>query len=310
MFTPGGFLWGVETAMKFRSVAELVEYAESEQCKISDVMLLQESEIMNRPKEDIFKEMEENLTVMEQAVIRGTTEDLRSKSGLSGGDARKIMRYKEEAPILLTGPTVLEAVAKATAVSEVNAAMGIIVATPTAGACGILPGTIVTASEKLKSTREDMVRALFVAGAIGFCIANNACISGAAGGCQAEVGSATAMAAAAVVEMAGGTPSQSAEAVAIALKNMLGLVCDPVAGLVEAPCVKRNAMGAAIAMVAADLALAGVRSVIPTDEVIDAMYKIGRDMPVSLRETALGGLAATPTGRALEREIFGNVTKK
>jgi len=175
---------------------------------------------------------------------------------------------------------------------------------------GILPGCVFAAAELLGTDREGMVRALFVGGAIGYVIANNAFISGAAGGCQAEVGSATGMAAAAVVEMAGGTPSMSAEAVAIALKNMLGLVCDPVATLVEAPCVKRNAMGAAIAMVAADMALAGVRSIIPTDEVIEAMYRIGRDMPVSLKETALGGLAATPTGRALERKIFGKPSEE
>jgi L-serine dehydratase len=296
--------------MKFRTVAELVELAEMENLKISDVMIQQEMEETGRSREEIFAEMEKNLNVMEEAVRRGLTEKVHSKSGLSGGDARKINEYRLNAPILLSGSTVLEAVAKATAVSEVNAAMGIIVATPTAGACGILPGTIFTAAEHLKSDRETMVRALFTAGAIGFCIANNAFISGAAGGCQAEVGSATAMAAAAVVEMAGGTPSQSAEAVAIALKNMLGLVCDPVAGLVEAPCVKRNAMGAAIAMVAADMALAGVKSVIPTDEVIEAMYRVGRDMPASLRETALGGLAATPTGRALERQIFGNTQEE
>jgi L-serine dehydratase len=295
--------------MKFRTVAELVELAEMENQKISEVMIQAEMEETGRSREEIFAEMEKSLNVMEEAIRRGLTEDIRSKSGLSGGDAKRINEYRLNAPVLLSGSTVLEAVAKATAVSEVNAAMGIIVATPTAGSCGILPGTIFTAAENLKSDRETMVRALFTAGAIGFCIANNACISGAAGGCQAEVGSATAMAAAAVVEMAGGTPSQSAEAVAIALKNMLGLVCDPVAGLVEAPCVKRNAMGAAIAMVAADMALAGVKSVIPTDEVIEAMYKIGRDMPASLRETALGGLAATATGRALERQIFGNTQK-
>lgn len=295
--------------MKFRSVAELVALAESEGLSISDVMLEQESIVMNRPKEEIFEEMRHNLQVMEDAVQRGLTEEIRSQSGLSGGDARKINDYRQNSPVLLSGDIVLRAVSRATAVSEVNAAMGIIVATPTAGACGILPGTISAAGEKLQATEESKVRALFTAGAIGYTIANNACISGAAGGCQAEVGSATAMAAAAVVEMAGGTPSQSAQAVAIALKNMLGLVCDPVAGLVEAPCVKRNAMGAAIAMVAADLAMAGVQSVIPTDEVISAMYKIGRDMPVALRETALGGLADTETGRALERKIFGNTNK-
>lgn len=292
--------------MNFRSVAELVELAETEGLKISEVMIRQEAEVMNRTREDIWEEMGRNLDVMEQAIERGLSQDVRSSSGLSGGDAKRIQAYKEKAPVLLSGENVLDAVSSATAVSEVNAAMGIIVATPTAGACGILPGTIFTTAKKLKLDRDAMIAGLFVSGAIGYCIANNACISGATGGCQAEVGSATAMAAAAVVEMAGGTPSQSAEAVAIALKNMLGLVCDPIAGLVEAPCVKRNAMGAAIAMVAADLALAGIKSIIPTDEVISAMYKIGQDMPVALRETALGGLAATPTGRALERQIFQN----
>lgn len=150
-----------------------------------------------------------------------------------------------------------------------------------------------------------MIRFLFTAGAFGFVVANNASISGAAGGCQAEVGSASGMAAAAIVEMAGGTPEQSAEAMAITLKNMLGLVCDPVAGLVEVPCVKRNAMGASNAMIAADMALAGITSRIPCDEVIDAMYKIGQTMPTALRETGQGGLAATPTGRELEKKIFG-----
>lgn len=296
--------------MKFRTVAELVELAETNQLRISDVMLAYESTVFNRPQADIFSEMGGHLDVMKEAIERGLTEDIRSRSGLTGGDAKKIQDYKKKAPILLSGPTILDAVSRATAVSEVNAAMGTIVATPTAGSCGILPGTIFTAAEKLEADRETMIRGLFTAGAIGFCIANNASISGAAGGCQAEVGSATAMAAAAVVEMAGGTPSMSAEAVAIALKNMLGLVCDPVAGLVEAPCVKRNAMGAAIAMVAADMAMAGVQSVIPTDEVIEAMYKIGQTMPVALKETALGGLAATRTGRMLERQIFDSIDQQ
>ncbi|GGE16716.1 putative L-serine dehydratase, alpha chain [Marinithermofilum abyssi] len=291
--------------MDFRTVAELVEIAESENLKISEVMIRKEIETTGQTREEIFRRMAEQLDTMEKAVQRGLTEEIRSQSGLSGGDARRIRKYIEEAEVLLSGADVLDAVSRSMATSEVNAAMGTIVATPTAGACGILPGCLFTAADRLGSDRETMVRALFVSGAIGYCIANNAFIAGAAGGCQAEVGSATAMTAAAVVEMAGGTPSMSAEAVSIALKNMLGLVCDPVAGLVEAPCVKRNAMGGAIAMVAADMAMAGVKSVIPTDEVIAAMYRIGRDMPVSLKETALGGLAATPTGRALERKIFG-----
>ncbi|SMO46601.1 L-serine ammonia-lyase, iron-sulfur-dependent, subunit alpha [Melghirimyces algeriensis] len=291
--------------MNFRSVAELVELAESEGLSISDVMIQKEMETFDKSRDEVFKQMEENLDIMEKAIQKGLQEEIKSQSGLSGGDAQKIRNYIKESNVLLSGAEVLDAVSRSMSVSEVNAAMGTIVATPTAGACGILPGCVFTAADRLGSDRETMVRALFVSGAIGYCIANNAFISGAAGGCQAEVGSATAMSAAAVVEMAGGTPSQSAEAVAIALKNMLGLVCDPVAGLVEAPCVKRNAMGGAIAMVAADMAMAGVKSVIPTDEVIEAMFRIGRDMPVSLKETALGGLAATQTGRSLERRIFG-----
>jgi L-serine dehydratase len=169
----------------------------------------------------------------------------------------------------------------------------------------VVPGTLFAVRDKLNPTREQMISFLFTSGAFGFVVANNASISGAAGGCQAEVGSAAGMAAAAIVEMAGGTPAQCAEAMAITLKNMLGLVCDPVAGLVEVPCVKRNAMGAANAMVAADMALAGITSRIPCDEVIDAMYKIGQTMPTALKETAQGGLAATPTGRRLEAKIFG-----
>ncbi|MFD1394650.1 L-serine ammonia-lyase, iron-sulfur-dependent, subunit alpha [Kroppenstedtia eburnea] len=291
--------------MNFRTVAELVELAESEKMPISEIMIQKEMETFNKSRQEVFDQMAGNLDVMEKAVYKGLNEQVKSHSGLTGGDAVKIRTYMNEAPVLLSGRDALDVVSRSMAVSEVNAAMGTVVATPTAGACGILPGCVFTAAERLNSDRETMVRALFVSGAIGYCIANNAFISGAAGGCQAEVGSATAMSAAAMVEMAGGTPSQSAEAVAIALKNMLGLVCDPVAGLVEAPCVKRNAMGGAIAMVAADMAMAGVKSVIPTDEVIEAMFRIGRDMPVSLKETALGGLAATPTGRAHERRIFG-----
>jgi L-serine dehydratase len=183
--------------------------------------------------------------------------------------------------------------------------MGIICATPTAGSAGVVPGTLFAVKNKLNPTREQMIRYLFTAGAFGFVVANNASISGAAGGCQAEVGSAAGMAAAAIVEMAGGTPKQSAEAFAITLKNMLGLVCDPVAGLVEVPCVKRNAIGANNALVAADMALAGIESRIPCDEVIGAMFRIGQTMHPNLKETGRGGLAATPTGKAIAAKIFG-----
>jgi len=205
----------------------------------------------------------------------------------------------------LTGNLLLDAVSKAVATNEVNAAMGTICATPTAGSAGVVPGTLFAVKEKLNPTRMEMIEFLFTAAAFGFVVANNASISGAAGGCQAEVGSASGMAAAAIVELAGGTPAQAAEAMAITLKNMLGLVCDPVAGLVEVPCVKRNAMGASNALTAADMALAGIKSKIPCDEVINAMYLIGQRMPLAHKETAEGGLAATPTGKRLAKEIFG-----
>lgn len=287
----------------FRNIAELVELATSRNNKISELMIEQEAEVTGRTRDEIISMMDRNLTVMEQAVERGI-KGVKSHSGLTGGDAVLLQQYIEKGNFL-SGKTILDAVSKAVATNEVNAAMGTICATPTAGSAGVVPGTLFAVKNKLNPTREQMISFLFTAGAFGFVIANNASISGAAGGCQAEVGSAAGMAAAAIVEMAGGTPEQSAEAMAITLKNMLGLVCDPVAGLVEVPCVKRNAMGAANAMVAADMALAGITSRIPCDEVIDAMYKIGQSMPSALRETAQGGLAATPTGRELEARIFG-----
>ncbi|MCM3672941.1 L-serine ammonia-lyase, iron-sulfur-dependent, subunit alpha [Peribacillus simplex] len=287
----------------FRNVAELVELAESKQKRISTLMIEQEMEVTGKSREEIIRQMGVNLDVMERAVEKGL-QGVRSVSGLTGGDAVLLQNYIESGNSL-SGELLLDAVSKAVATNEVNAAMGTICATPTAGSAGVVPGTLFALQNKLTPNREQKIEFLFTAGAFGFIVANNASISGAAGGCQAEVGSASGMAAAAIVEMAGGTPAQSAEAMAITLKNMLGLVCDPVAGLVEVPCVKRNAMGAANAMVAADMALAGITSRIPCDEVIDAMYKIGQTMPSALRETAQGGLAATPTGRELEAKIFG-----
>ncbi|KMK77170.1 L-serine ammonia-lyase, iron-sulfur-dependent, subunit alpha [Alkalihalobacillus pseudalcaliphilus] len=289
----------------FKNVAELIEKAERENKQISEIMIEQEMDVTDKSREDIYDKMRKNLQVMEAAVERGISEDVRSVSGLTGGDAVLLQRYIQQGQFL-SSEVLLDAVSKAVATNEVNAAMGTICATPTAGSAGVVPGVLFGMKNKLNPTEEQMIRYLFVAGAFGFVVANNASISGAAGGCQAEVGSATGMAAAALVELAGGTPKQSAEAMAIALKNMLGLVCDPVAGLVEVPCVKRNAMGASNAIVAADMALAGITSRIPCDEVIDAMYRIGQTMPETLRETGEGGLAATPTGRALAAKIFGS----
>ncbi|RLL47092.1 L-serine ammonia-lyase, iron-sulfur-dependent, subunit alpha [Oceanobacillus piezotolerans] len=289
----------------FRTVAELVEIAENENILISEVMIRQEMDVKERTREDIFADMERNLQVMEKA-IEDSLKGVKSVTGLTGGDAVKIQEYmKEKTP--LSGNLLLDAVSKAMGTNEVNAAMGTICATPTAGSAGVVPGTLFAVKNQLNPTREQMIRYLFTAGAFGFVVANNAFISGAAGGCQAEVGSAGAMASAAIVEMAGGTPQQSAEAFAMTLKNMLGLVCDPVAGLVEVPCVKRNAGGSALAIVSADMALAGVTSRIPCDEVIGAMYRIGKTMPSALRETGEGGLADTPTGRLLKEKIFGSL---
>ncbi|WP_110929380.1 L-serine ammonia-lyase, iron-sulfur-dependent, subunit alpha [Bacillus massiliglaciei] len=287
----------------FRNVAELVKLAQENNKKISHLMIEQEMRVTGRTRSEIMDQMGNNLDVMERAVERGLA-GVKSLSGLTGGDAVLMQKYIESGNSL-SGELLLDAVSKAVATNEVNAAMGTICATPTAGSAGVVPGTLFAVQKKLNPTREQKLEFLFTAGAFGFVVANNASISGAAGGCQAEVGSASGMAAAAIVEMAGGTPAQSAEAMAITLKNMLGLVCDPVAGLVEVPCVKRNAMGAANAMVAADMALAGITSRIPCDEVIDAMYRIGQTMPSAHRETGEGGLAATPTGRMHEARIFG-----
>lgn len=289
----------------FRTISELVERANLEQLPISEIMIRQEMELKEQSREEVYEQMERNLVVMEEAIER-SLQGVQSVTGLTGGDAVRVQQYmKKREP--LSGPILLDAVSKAMGTNEVNAAMGVICATPTAGSAGVVPGTLFAVKDKLNASREQMLRYLFTAGAFGMVVANNAFISGAAGGCQAEVGSAGAMASAAIVELAGGTPEQSAHAFAMTLKNMLGLVCDPVAGLVEVPCVKRNAGGATLAIVSADLALAGVKSRIPADEVVGAMYRIGRTMPATLRETGEGGLADTPTGRFLKQKIFGGM---
>ncbi|HIV81217.1 MAG TPA: L-serine ammonia-lyase, iron-sulfur-dependent, subunit alpha [Candidatus Salinicoccus merdavium] len=287
----------------FNSIAQLIDMANSENKSISEIMMEQEMRVSKRSYLEVYQDMERNLDVMQNAVDEGIG-GVASKTGLTGHDAVKMKKYIESGKGL-SGDMNLLAIAYAVSTNEVNAAMGKICATPTAGSAGVVPGVLFALNEQRELTKEDMVRFLFVSGAFGFVVANNASISGAAGGCQAEVGSASAMAAASLVEAAGGTPEQSGHAFAIALKNMLGLVCDPVAGLVEVPCVKRNAAGASNALTAADMALAGIESRIPADEVVEAMYKIGLTMPSALRETGRGGLAATPTGNRLMQEIFG-----
>ena len=289
--------------LEYDSIAAICEAAEQQQVTISALVLSDQAEQTEMPEEALYERMKNSLYVMQEAVREGKNPDLRSTSGLTGGDAARMEAYAAGGGI--TGTFLNHAMARAVAVSEYNAAMGRIVASPTAGSCGILPGTVVTMLEEGRCDEHAAVMALFTAGAIGMVIAQKASIAGAQGGCQAECGSASAMAAEALVELAGGTPAQAAHACAMAIKNQLGLVCDPVAGLVEVPCAKRNAMGASLAMVMADLALSGVTSVIPVDEVITAMGNVGRSLPETLRETARGGLATTPTGIALNKKIFG-----
>ena len=289
--------------LEYSSIAELCQAAEQAGTTISQTALADQSEQMEQPADVLYRRMADSLVVMRDAVRAGMDPELRSTSGLTGGDAAKMARYAEQGGI--TGTFLNRAMARAIAVSEYNAAMGKVVAAPTAGSCGILPGTIVSMLEEGLCDERAAVMALFTAGAIGMVIAQQASIAGAQGGCQAECGSASAMAAAALVELCGGTPAQSAHACAMAIKNQLGLVCDPVAGLVEIPCIKRNVSGIAIAFTAAEMALAGIESKIPADECIQAMRAVGDSMPCALKETAQGGLATTPTGIELKRRVFG-----
>ena len=289
--------------LDYDSIAAICRAAEEKQMTISALVLSDQAEQMEIPAEELFERMKKSLHVMQEAVREGKNPELRSTSGLTGGDAAKVGAYAETGGI--TGKFLNHAMARAVAVSEYNAAMGKIVASPTAGSCGILPGTVVSMLEEGRCDERAAVMALFTAGAIGMVIAGQASIAGAQGGCQAECGSASAMAAAALVELAGGTPAQAGEACAIAIKNQLGLVCDPVAGLVEIPCIKRNVSGIAIAFTSADLALAGVESKIPVDECVMAMRQVGDMLPCALKETSQAGLAATPTGIRLKKQVFG-----
>ena len=277
--------------------------AETKGIKISEVILQNQIEELEQSEPVLIERMRTNLNVMRESVQAGLVGKRRSLSGLVGGDAAKVEIYREKGGSLV-GEVMSGAIAKALAVAEVNACMGKIVAAPTAGSCGVLPAVLLAVEESRQVSERELLMALFTAAGLGMILAERASVSGAEGGCQAEIGSAAAMAAAAAVELAGGSPRQTADAAAIAMKSMLGLVCDPVGGLVEVPCVKRNATGAMIALMAAEMALAGVKSAIPVDEVIDTMGEIGKQMSCSLKETAQGGLAVTPTGRRIQADFL------
>jgi L-serine dehydratase len=278
--------------MAYASFSDLLGAA-LEQGSLGKAVLAREVAETELPESDVRARMREALGVMREAVGHGLSGNARSRSGFVGGDASKVAS-SQAGPL---GGTFADTIAAALATGEVNAAMGRIVAAPTAGASGVLPAVLLTVGAQVAASEEALTEALFAGAGIGGVIATRATLSGAAGGCQAEIGSGSAMAAAAAVELSGGTPEQAGHAAALALQGQMGLVCDPVGGLVEVPCVYRNATGAAVALAAAEMAMAGVEFPIPFDEVVDAMGLVGRSLPPSLRETALGGLATTPCGR-------------
>ena len=287
----------------FNKGSELLQLCNEKDSKIYEIVLEKEHLSTGLSLEELESKMKETLEIMKSSATSALDKEIISVSGLTGGNSKKVEDYKNKNNTL-SGIFINSAMAKAFSTSEVNASMGKICAAPTAGASGILPSALLSAQEKLNLKDEMLVRSLFTAAGIGEIVAKNATLAGAEGGCQAECGVAAAMAAAAIVEMAGGTPKQALDAAGFALTNIMGLVCDPIAGLVEYPCALRNASGVVNALISADLALAEVQALIPFDEVVEAMYKVGKALPESLRETALGGLAATPTGKELAKKLM------
>lgn len=299
----------------FDSLTNALQQAEREGVSLGELALQSETADGRRTRAEVEAALQRALDVMRGAVERGLEGDLRSVSGLVGGDAAKVRRAHEQARQVhdegdthdtpagpLAGTLFTEALSAALAVQEVNAAMGVIVAAPTAGGAGVLPGVLLAVGRRVGADDPLLIRGLAAAGLVGAVVAQRASLSGAEAGCQAETGAAAAMAAAAAVEVLGGTPRQALFAMALTMQGTLGLVCDPLGGLVEVPCVFRNATGAAIALAGVEMAMAGVTFPIPADEVIDTMGEIGRTMDARYRETAGGGLAATPTGRKLTRD--------
>lgn len=287
-----------------KSGKELINICQKEQISLSEYAIRKEVEAKGVSREELFLQMKNTLNAMKESATLGREKKVYSLSGLIGGDAYRLQQYSNSGKSLM-GSGIVTAMAMAMSSSEVNGSMGKIVACPTAGSCGILPAVILSAGELLNKTDDELITGLFAASAIGMIIGMNATFSGAEGGCQAECGSAAAMASGAVVELMGGTPEMSLDAAAIIFKNVLGLLCDPVAGLVEIPCAKRNVSGAINALCTADLVMAGVNSKIPFDDALSAMYKVGLGMPAELRETALGGVAITETGLKLKEKVFG-----
>lgn len=290
--------------MEFTTAEELLALCGSENITIADVMRRRESTEGELDPQTVEKKMKKALDIMRDSAHKPMSEILPSRGGMIGGEAAKLSAHAV-AGRSICGSVLTKALIYSQAVPEVNASMGVIVAAPTAGSSGVLPAVLFALEEEFGLDEATVLNGLFTAGAIGCLLMRNASVAGAEAGCQAEVGSASAMAAAAAVAMFGGSPQQSLDAASIALSNMLGLVCDPIAGLVEAPCQSRNAAGAANALTSAESVLSGIKAVVPFSEMVEAMYKVGKRLAPELRETALGGCAATPTGCAYKCSIFG-----
>jgi len=292
--------------MNFKSFAELKQIAETNKISLAEVIIINEMEEQEISRDDLIARVKIHLKAMYQAVETGKSRKMKSQGGLLDGETWKIMKTIEKGQINWQSLLYNRVIVAALATAEVNAGMGKIVASPTAGASGILPAVLLGLSEELNIDEQKQIEGLITAAGLGKIVAGEATLSVAAAGCQAECGVGSGMAAAAAVQLLSGTNEQVIQGFTLSLKNLLGLVCDPVAGLVEVPCVKRNAFAATHALTAAQLALSGVKSVIPPDEVVEAMAQIGDLLPYSLKETAEAGLAATPTGKKLADKILGS----
>lgn len=283
--------------MDFKKAAELLSLCKEYDKPISQIMMDRECEMTEKPLDEIRSRMAVSLQIMKDATKEAINQPSQSMGGLIGGESRKLSDLQSSGKNI-AGNLLSKAIAYSMGVLEVNASMGLIVAAPTAGSSGVIPGVLLALQEEYDFTDDQIIDALFTCSAIGYLAMLNATVAGAIGGCQAEIGVAAAMAAAAVVELMGGTPEQCTDAASTVLMNMLGLVCDPVGGLVEYPCQNRNASGASNAIVAAEISLAGIHQLIPLDEMMDIMYTVGKKLPAELRETALGGCALSPSACA------------
>lgn len=290
--------------MEFNHGLELLQLCEATDLPISQIMKKREAEFSGISEEEVDKKMEKALEIMKRSVSEPLVSPTASIGGLIGGEAKKLNEHRKQGKAVC-GSLVSKAITYAMAVLEVNASMGVIVAAPTAGSSGVVPGVLLALKEEFELSDEMILNGLYTAGAVGYLLMRNASVAGAEAGCQAEVGAASAMAAAAVTEIMGGTADMCLYAASAALSNLLGLVCDPIAGLVESPCQSRNAIGASNALICAEQALAGIPWPIPFDEMAEAMYHVGRSLPFELRESALGGCAGTPTACEKTCRIFG-----